>query len=125
MDYDSFNQEVRLKAHIAEKEEADKSIKAVLKTLSERLAGNEAEHLKRQLPPEISGYIYPRNEGESFSAEEFFERVADREKDISLDAAIRHSRAVIEVLCEAVSEGDDLKAQLPQDFEILFAAAHK
>jgi uncharacterized protein (DUF2267 family) len=127
MDYDKFIQEVKTRAHIENTDAAERTIKAVLKTLSEHLARHQAEHIKAQLPGEISKYIISREEGERFSVDEFLERVADREKDVILDAAMHHSRAVIEVLCDAINESEvyDLKSQLPPDFETLFAAVHK
>lgn len=127
MDYDKFIQEVKSKAHIENTDAAERTIKAVLKTLSEHLAGHQAEHIKAQLPREISKYIISKDEGERFSVEEFLERVADREKDVILDTAMHHSRAVIETLCDAINEVEvyDLKSQLPPDFEMLFAAVHK
>lgn len=47
---------------------------------------------------------------------------ADRE-GVGLQDAMRHARAVLQVLREAISEGEinKIKTQLPSDFDVLFA----
>jgi len=53
--------------------------------------------------------------------DEFLRRVGERE-DVEADEAREHVSAVMTVLTEAVSGGelDNIRAQLPQEFEPLF-----
>lgn len=87
----------------------------------------ERGHMASQLPP--GGAELLRHEragaGESFSLEEFFKRVNER-RDPGVDKprAVYHARVVIEVLQEAVTEGevDDVCSQLPAEYAPLFEA---
>lgn len=59
---------------------------------------------------------------ERLSPTEFFERIAQRE-GVDAPAAAFHARAVLEVLKEATAGAlDKAKAQLPDEFDALFAA---
>jgi uncharacterized protein (DUF2267 family) len=62
--------------------------------------------------------------GEPFSLDGFFRRVSLRE-GVDLPQAIFHARMVISVLQEAISQGelDDIRSQLPPDYDRLFAPA--
>jgi uncharacterized protein (DUF2267 family) len=77
---DEFIAEVRNLAELDSNEEAEKATRATLETLRERLAGNEPSNLAAQLPPEIAPYAEGDGGRESFSVQEFYERVAEREK---------------------------------------------
>ena len=121
MQYDEFVGRVQNRARLASGGEAVRAIHATLQTLGERLFGKEAEHLAAQLPPEIGTYLRQVEVKESFSLDEFFERVAERE-GVDLPDAIHQARAVISVLSEAVSPGEmaDARAQLPDEYDPLF-----
>ena len=125
MKHDEFIGQVQLRARLSSRGEAEQATRATLVTLAERLAGGEANDLASQLPPEIAEHL--RGEwsgmGERFSLDEFFQRVCRRE-DVDLPKAVYHARAVMEVLSEAVSKGemDDVRAQLPAEFDRLFEA---
>ena len=58
-----------------------------------------------------------------FSLDEFFQRVASRE-GVDLPQAIFHARAVVEVVGEAVTQGQLVKVrdQLPAEFDPLFSS---
>jgi uncharacterized protein (DUF2267 family) len=88
---------------------------------SERLAGNEPSNLAAQLPPEIAPYVEGSGGQESFSVNEFYDRVAQKE-GVGHDEAVRHARAVATVLQTAVTGGeiDDLCSQLGNEYEELF-----
>jgi uncharacterized protein (DUF2267 family) len=118
---DEFIAEVRNLAELASNDEAEKATRATLETLRERLAGNEPSNLAAQLPPEIASYVEGSGGGESFSVDEFYDRVAQRE-DVSQDEAIRHARAVATVVQTAVTGGeiDDVRSQLGNEYEELF-----
>ena len=128
MKHDEFIGQVQHRARLSSRGEAERATRATLETLAERLAGGEAKDLAAQLPQEIAEHL--RREwsgiGERFSLEEFFRRVSLRE-GVDLPDAIFHARAVIEVLSEAVSIGemDDVRAQLPAEFDRLFEAGSR
>jgi uncharacterized protein (DUF2267 family) len=118
---DEFIAEVRNLAELANNEEAESAIRATLQTLKERLAGNEPSHLAAQLPPEIASYVDGNGDGESFSVDEFYERVAQKE-GVDHDKAVKHARAVATVLQTAVTGGevDDVRSQLGNEYGELF-----
>jgi uncharacterized protein (DUF2267 family) len=118
---DEFIAEVRNLAELDSNEEAEKATRATLETLRERLAGNEPSNLAAQLPPEIALYVEGDGGRESFSVQEFYERVAERE-GVGHDEAIRHARAVATVLQAAVTGGeiDNVRSQLGNEYEELF-----
>jgi uncharacterized protein (DUF2267 family) len=99
---EQFIAEVKNLAEIESDEDAQKAIGATLETLRERLAGEEPSDLAAQLPPEIAPYVEGDEGRESFSVEEFYERVAQKE-GVFNDEAIRHARAVATVLQTAVT----------------------
>lgn len=121
MQYSEFVGQVQHRAGVPGEEEAVKSIRATLETLSERLAGDEHKHLAAQLPDEIGRYLTQVQGTESFTPEEFVERVRKREGSETPEAT-HHVRTVFSVLQEAVSAGefDDVRAQLPDEYETLF-----
>jgi len=98
-------------------DQAERALRATLRTLGERLAGGESFDLASQLPGELQDELPPLAPGEPFSLEEFYRRVAERE-GTAPEEARRHARAVMAVLREAVSSGefDDVLAQLPKEY---------
>jgi uncharacterized protein (DUF2267 family) len=121
MKSDQFLAEVRNLAELDTNEEAEKATRATLESLKERLAGNEPSNLAAQLPPEIAPYVEGDWGRESFSVDEFYSRVAEKE-GVSNDEAVRHARAVTTVLQTAVTGGeiDDVRSQLGDEYEELF-----
>jgi uncharacterized protein (DUF2267 family) len=121
--YDEFMAQVQRRADLNSREEAERATHAVLKTLGERLAGGEPKDLASQLPPEIAAYLQQgfAGAGESFSLDEFFERVSERE-GVELPEATFHARVVIGLLSEVVTMGEieNVRAQLPAEFRQLF-----
>jgi uncharacterized protein (DUF2267 family) len=121
MKRDQFLAEVRNLAELDNNEEAEKATRATLETLRERLAGDEPSNLAAQLPPEIAPYVEGDGGRESFSIQEFYERVAQKES-VGNDEAVRHARAVATVLETAVTGGEinDVRSQLGNEYEELF-----
>jgi len=121
MKFDDFTGKVQHKAKLATTDEALAAIRATLETLAERTAGDEAENLAAQLPEEIGKYLHGKQIVERFSLADFFDRVTEKE-GVDKPFAVHHARAVIDVLQEAVSEGeiDNLRAQLPDEWDPLF-----
>jgi uncharacterized protein (DUF2267 family) len=99
---EQFIAEVKNLAELGSDEDAQKATRTTLETLRERLAGEELLDLAAQLPLEIAPYVEGAGGRESFSVEEFYERVA-RKEGISNDEAIRHARTVATVLQTAVT----------------------
>jgi len=102
---------------------AENAITATLETLSERLTGGETNDLASQLPTELQAPLQRTGEeqAEDFSLEEFYERVAERE-GIDIETARQDASAVMTVLGLALtpSQLDDVRAQLPEEFNALF-----
>ncbi len=101
---------------------AESAIAATLETLSERLTGGEAADLAAQLPEELQTPLQRAPEAaESLSLEEFYQRVAERE-GLDTETARNDASAVMTVLRLAVTPGelDNVMAQLPSEFNVLF-----
>lgn len=123
MQYDEFVGEVQNRARLPSRGDAVSAIQATLETLAERIAPGEASDLAAQLPPQLGTFLRDVDKTERFAVDEFFLRVAAKET-ADLPDAVHHARAVIDVLQEAVTPGeiDDLRAQLPDDYNPLFEA---
>ena len=127
MQYQEFLQRVQKQISATEpatqtQRATELAITATLQTLSERLTGGEATDLAAQLPEELKAPLQrSAEEAERFSLEEFYERVAERE-GVDLETARNDASAVMSVLRVAVTPGqlDDLMAQLPSEFNVLF-----
>jgi uncharacterized protein (DUF2267 family) len=126
LNYDEFVGQVQYHARLASGGDAVRAIRATLETLADRLSGGEADQLAAQLPREIGEYLRREAlgdlyQGERFDLNQFYQRVAERERIPFLDAVF-HARAVMQVLEQAVSPGemDDVRAQLPKKYAPLF-----
>lgn len=121
MQYSDFIGQVQSRARMDSQGAAVKATRATLETLAERLAGNQPKHLAAQLPEEIGTYLGETGQGDSFSVQEFYNRVANRENVDTTDAQF-HARAVIDVIRDAISGGelDHVRDQLPDDYAPLF-----
>ncbi len=100
---------------------------AVLETLAERIAGGEVRDLMALLPIELHGPLQRgilRNGGlaQRMSAEDFMQRIAERE-GVTPAVAARHARAVLTTLREAVGDDEffDVTVQLPPDLAAALA----
>jgi uncharacterized protein (DUF2267 family) len=124
MQHDEFIGQVVARAHLDSRGAAERATRAVLETLSERLPQDEAHHLASQLPREIGEHIErAKGTAGNFGVDGFIDRVAEREGVKKADAAF-HTRCVIEVLEEAVTEGqmDHVLQALPEEYVSLFEA---
>ena len=123
MQHDEFIKQVKHRAHLRTRGDAELATRATLETLAERLAGNEASNAAAQLPKSIAQYLQHQYAGAGvrLSLDEFFMRISLRE-GVELPQAADHARAVIDVLTEAISSGEieDIRTQLPPEFEPLF-----
>ncbi|MFE2265057.1 DUF2267 domain-containing protein [Streptomyces griseosporeus] len=129
MKYDDMVRTVRDRVGFVDRDEAEQTLRAVLRTLAERVPAGLAEHLAAQLPHELGGALrppgagesgHPRTVGERFDLTTFAGRVAWR-AGVSEDTAVQRSAAVLEVLDAAVSPElmDKLSGALPHDIREL------
>jgi uncharacterized protein (DUF2267 family) len=125
MQFHEFLGQVQSRARLSSLGDAETATRATLETLRERLAGGEPKDVASQLPNEIGKYFEAsgREEAERFDVSEFFRRVSNRAGIGEQDAAFQ-SRAVLEVLQEAVTPGEvgDIRNQLTEDYQRLFEA---
>lgn len=116
-----FIKQVQSRASLDSRDAAMKATQATLEALGQRLFGGEPSDLAAQLPRELAGCLRQGPKSEAFDLSEFYRRIS-RKEGIEIEEASAHARAVIEVLCEAVTQGeiDDIRSQLPEDFAALF-----
>lgn len=128
MKYDEFMAQIQYRADFDSVNEAELAVHAVLETLAERLAGGEAKDLASQLPPEIAVYLMQSmaGAGESFSLDEFFTRVSERE-GVALTEATFHTRVTLGLVSEVVTMGEitNIRDQLPAEYHQLFAVENE
>ncbi|HEV7468742.1 MAG: uncharacterized protein JWP64_2621 [Pseudonocardia sp.] len=123
MKYDEFIDAVSERAGLP-RDEAESLTHAVLRTLSERLSGGEAEDLRAQLPKGLQeDLIPPQEEAQGFDVSEFTRRVVQRSGIDPADAAAA-TAAVLSVIPDAVSAGefDDVLSQLGLEYAALIDA---
>ncbi|HEX7301161.1 MAG TPA: DUF2267 domain-containing protein [Solirubrobacteraceae bacterium] len=102
---------------------AERAVSATLATLAERLSPGEARDVAEQLPVELRGWLTTDRPAEPFHVDEFVRRVAMREGRRDLAEVERHVRAVFHALVHEIGrdELEDVRAELPKDFEPLLA----
>jgi uncharacterized protein (DUF2267 family) len=95
----------------------EKAAHATLSVLGQRLAGGQPLHLGAQLPKTFADDLAVEGEGERFSLDEFYDRVA-RAEGTDKDNARRHARAVMAGMKSAVdrNEFEKMLSQLPSDY---------
>jgi uncharacterized protein (DUF2267 family) len=121
MTFDQFTGQVQNRARLASTDEALRAIRCTFQTLAERLTIDEAKDLASQLPTELALYFVVPVYSVRMTLKEYFARVSLCEQ-VTLPKSMHHARCVIEVLQEAVSEGEirDVRAQLPKEWDALF-----
>lgn len=125
MKFEQFVGQVQNRAQLPNQGETMRAICATLETLGERLNKDEASHLAAQLPPGVGDYLRLAKNQKSYSLDEFFEQVAERQgAGVDLPDAVYHARVVFEVLQEAVTQGqlNNVRDQLPPEYNVLFEA---
>jgi uncharacterized protein (DUF2267 family) len=125
MNHDEFLRRVLDRTDLETQAEAEAATLAVLETLGDYLSGGEGKDLVAQLPEGIAESLArrPPDRAVILSAPDFLQQVAEREP-ASYEEAWDHTRAVLEVLQEAVSGGalDAVRRQFPSEFDTLFEA---
>jgi uncharacterized protein (DUF2267 family) len=129
MQHDKLIGQVQARGKLPSRGEAERSVRATLETLGERLPEGLADNLASVLPREIGEHLR-RTElmggigtGERFDRHEFIARVAERTGTDSQQAAYQ-ARVVFEVIEEASSGGlmDRVRDALPEDLRELAMA---
>src|SRR4051794_33585242 len=125
-DYDDFIGTVAERAD-APPQEAERAACATLQTLAERLTTGETEDIAERLPAQLRSCLDGAGPFEAFHVDEFLRRVAERAR-LDRPRAERDARAVFVALWHTVGphEFDDLRAELPHDFDpLLYDALHE
>ena len=88
---------------------------------------NAPGNVRAQLPAQLQTELPTTGAGEPLDAQQFIERVAEREAlGCSDELVLDHTRAALRVIFSAEaagSERDNVAAQLPQDLRALLGAA--
>lgn len=126
MDESEFYDRVRDRASFENEGEALAITHATLEAFSERISEGQARDLSEELPrPIAESLIHHHGNPAKLSLAEFAERIEDHD-EVDADLADRDERiaAVLGTLAEATDEEfDDLRDQLPSEFEELIASA--
>src|SRR6185437_2870138 len=95
------------RARLSSQSEAVRAARAALETLGDRISTDGADDLASRLPNEVAEFLrHPAlTTPDRFSLHEYYTRVAEREA-VDLPAAAHHARAVMSVVCDAVSPGE-------------------
>ncbi len=109
--------EVKQKAHIESSEEAIRALSATVYTLGERIGRVEAKKVAQQLPKELGQIISRASDFGTYPLEEFYDHVAQR-TGLEYGRAVEETNAVMQVLQEAVSQGEmeDVFTNLPEEY---------
>lgn len=105
-----------------DREGAERAIAATLTTLARCLPADAAHDFADQLPVAAKAHMAHVAEPQALSLTGFLEHVAELE-GVSPSEALDRTRAVMDALRETVTgrELDDMRAQLPGDYQTLFA----
>jgi uncharacterized protein (DUF2267 family) len=120
--YDQMVKAVEERTGLADRAEAERTLRVVVQALSDRLLGGEADDLLAQLPEPLKSEIRITPDADPMNPQEFVERVA---LDLGLpqDEARDRVRATFSVLHEAVTEGEweEVVGQLDKQYAALIA----
>jgi uncharacterized protein (DUF2267 family) len=105
---------------------AEQAARATLSTLAERLLPGEARTLAGLLPDRLATWVSPRDERETFGADEFLRRAAER-SGTDADSVEPRVRAVFYALSRALTapEFATMAAELPKDYRPLLDGARR
>ncbi|MCW2565962.1 MAG: hypothetical protein JWN54_59 [Mycobacterium sp.] len=105
---------------------AEGAVRATLSTLAERLLPGEAGTVAGLLPEGIGRWASPRGERETFGADEFLRRTAER-SGTDVDSAELRVRAVFYALSRALTapEFATMVGELPKDYGPLLTGARR
>lgn len=135
--FNDFVGEVQHRIEAGTQDEAVRTTRAVLETLSERIQEGDAADIAGPLPMEIDWYLlHPDEHAQRFGFDEFVDRVDERlnyenldieggyshHSDLDRSDVVYRTQAVVELLDQTLpADGvDTLREQLPEEFEPLF-----
>jgi uncharacterized protein (DUF2267 family) len=120
--YDQMVKAVDTRAGLDDRAEAERTLRVVIQTLSDRLLGGEADDLLAQLPEPLKSEIEVTPQADPMNPQEFVERVA-AELAVPEDEARERIRVVFATLHEAVTEGEweEVVGQLDKQYAGLIA----
>jgi uncharacterized protein (DUF2267 family) len=121
--YDEMIKEVKDRAGLEDRADAEWTTRVVLQGLCDRLTRDEAKDLLAQMPEPLKSLIVVSEAPVRITAREFVQWVAS-ELELTLEEATERVRAVFDVLQQAVTPGEfhDLVAQLPSGYAELIPA---
>lgn len=124
MRYDEFLARVRDHGEYADQAEADRTARAVLGLLAQRLVDGERKDLAAQLPAQLQDAVLTGAPQEAFGVEEFLRRLA-QQLSATEETARWGASAVLTTLAAAVSGGElnQILTQLPAGYAPLFGKA--
>jgi uncharacterized protein (DUF2267 family) len=119
VDYESFVITVAEAAHL-DLDAAERTVRATLQTLGDRIAPGEAADLAAELPAQAAGWLATDTPAQPWDLDEFLRRVAERE-GVDPATAAAHAGAMFLALWRAVgrSEFDDMTSELPREYDQL------
>lgn len=119
MDHDALVDAVMQAAGL-DRDEAERTVRATLTTLAERISAGKARDLATQLPPELAPWLNVAERSQRFDLDEFLRRVAER-SGADEEAALQRARSVFAVLAQTIAASalDDVASELPKDFDPL------
>lgn len=123
MKYDQMVKEVKDRAEIEDRAEAEWTLHIVLQGLCDRLTHDECEDLLAQIPEPLKSLIVVSEGPVRITAHDFVRWVAS-ELELTPEEATDHVRAVFDVLHQAVTPGEfhDVLVQLPSGYTELVPA---
>lgn len=104
--------------------EAERAVRATLRTLGDRLSSGQAHHIASQLPAELAELVDSDTKAQPYDLEEFVRRVAERE-GVPVEVAQDHVRGVFAALGRTISHDElrDTASELSKDFGPLLLSA--
>ncbi|NPV09837.1 MAG: DUF2267 domain-containing protein [Anaerolineae bacterium] len=116
-----FVDQVQERLGLASREEAERTVDAVLETLGERLELTEKHHLASQVAADLKEPILRRKRTERYDLEEFFNRVGARAGGLKYAHAQNHTKVVLSLLRAAIAPGEwrHITMKLPEDYRSL------
>jgi uncharacterized protein (DUF2267 family) len=121
--YDKMVKEVKDRAEIEDRADAEWTVHVVLQGLCDRLTRDECEDLLAQIPEPLKSLIVVSEAPVRITARDFVNWVAS-ELELTPEGATRRVHAFFDVLQEAITPGEfhDVLVQLPSGYAELIPA---
>lgn len=121
MDYDRFIRLVSQRLDLDSDSSGAQATRSTLQTLAERLPPGEATDLALALPREIDRYMVEAESGQSFTVQEFVERIQER-SDVDQEEAVIQANIILYTVFETVpiNAFRNARVVLPSEYSILF-----